>query len=156
MRNIVIKLAAGLAIATIGMCGADNSLGTWTRNLAKSVSTPPAANPMKSLIIINAESGGWVQVTATGERQDGSPLHGSCSIKYDGKEYPVTGEAWDRISMKQIDANTFTFERKKTGGNYHVTGRTVISKDGNTMTTTVKGTDGAGKPTSGKYVYDKQ
>jgi hypothetical protein len=156
MRNIVAKLVIGVAITTIGMFGADNSIGTWKRNVAKSVTTPPGTNPMKILTLTNAAFDGWIKVVATGERQDGSPLHGSCSLKYDGKEYAVTGEAWDTISMKQIDANTFTFERKKTGGKYHATGRTVISKDGKTMTTTVKGTDAEGQPTSGKYVYDKQ
>jgi hypothetical protein len=32
----------------------------------------------------------------------------------------------------------------------------VISKDGKTMTTTTKGTDGDGKPFTSTLVYDKQ
>jgi hypothetical protein len=58
--------------------------------------------------------------------------------------------------MKQIDANTFTSEVKKTGGKYHATGRTVISKDGKTMTTTTKGTNAEGQPSSGTLIYEKQ
>jgi hypothetical protein len=80
----------------------------------------------------------------------------SYSIKYDGKEYPVTGAPWDTVSMKQIDANTFTSEVKKTGGKYHATRRTVISKDGKTMTTTTKGTNAEGQPSSGTLIYEKQ
>jgi len=38
----------------------------------------------------------------------------------------------------------------------HVTGRTVISKDGKTMTTTTKGTNEEGKKSSGKFIYEKQ
>jgi hypothetical protein len=99
---------------------------------------------------------GGVKLTATGQRKHGSAINGGYTAKYDGKEYPVTGAAWDTVSMKQIDANTFTSETKKTGGKYHATSRTVISKDGKTMTTTSKGTDEEGKSTSGKYIYEKQ
>jgi hypothetical protein len=156
MRNIVAKLVIGVAITTIGMYGADNSLGTWKRNVAKSTSTTPSKNPVKSLTIVNEASDGGVKTIVTGERQDGTPINGGSTVKYDGKEYPVTGAPWDTTSMKQIDANTFTFESRKTGGKYHVTGRTVISKDGKTMTTTVKGTNDEGKPISAKAIYDKQ
>jgi hypothetical protein len=156
MRNIVTKLIMVVAITAIGMFGADNSIGTWKRNVAKSTSTPPIKNPVKSLTIVNEASDGGVKTTVTGERQDGTPINGGSSVKYDGKEYPVTGAPWDTTSMKQINANTFTFESRKTGGKYHVTGRTVISKDGRTMTTTTKGTNEEGKKSSGKFVYEKQ
>jgi hypothetical protein len=43
-----------------------------------------------------------------------------------------------------------TTEQKKTGGKYHTTGRTVISKDGKTLTITNKGTDAEGKPITNK------
>jgi hypothetical protein len=156
MRNIVVKLVIGVAITAIGMFGADNSIGTWKRNVAKSKSTPPVTNPIKSLTVVNEASDGGVKVTVTGERQDGTPINSSYSIKYDGKEYTVTGAPWDTVSMKQIDANTFTSEVKKTGGKYHATGRTVISKDGKTMTTTTKGTNAEGQPSSGTLIYEKQ
>jgi hypothetical protein len=156
MRNVVTKLVVGTAITAIGMFGADNSIGTWKRNVAKSKTTPPVTNPIKSLTIVNEASDGGIKVTVTGARQDGTPINSSSSIKYDGKEYPVTGAPWDTISMKQIDANSFTFEAKKTGGKYQVTGRTVISKDGKIMTTTTKGTNVEGQPSSGTAIYDKQ
>jgi len=156
MRSIAAKLVIVVAITAFGMFGADNSIGTWKRNVAKSQYNPPPKNPVKSLTIVNEASDGGVKTTVTGERQDGTPINGGSSVKYDGKEYPATGAPWDTTSMKQIDANTFTFESRKTGGKYHVTGRTVISKDGKTMTTTVKGTNDEGKPTSAKAIYDKQ
>ena len=155
MRNVLLTVFVGLAITSIGF-SADNSIGTWKRNVAKSKSTPPPPNPIKSLTIVYEAIPGGVKTTVTGERQDGTPINGGSTVKYDGKEYPVTGAPWDTTSMKQIDANTFTFESKKTGEKYHVTGRTVISKDGKTMTTTVKGTDAEGKPLSAKAIYDKQ
>ena len=156
MRNIIAKLMVGVAITTITMYGADSSIGTWKRNVAKSTSTTPIKNPVKSLTIVNEASDGGVKLTVTGELLDGTAINSSSTVKYDGKEYPVTGAPWDTTSMKQIDANTFTFESRKTGGKYHVTGRTVISKDGKTMTTAVKGTNDEGKPISAKAIYDKQ
>ena len=88
----------------------------------------------------------------------GTAIDTTCTVKYDGKSAPCsgTGSQFDSISMKQLDANTFTSETKKTGGKYHTTGRTVISKDGKTMTNTSKGTDADGKPISFNIVYDKQ
>ena len=156
MRNILVKLFIGTAITSIAMFGADNSIGTWKRNIEKSKSTPPATNPITSLTIVNEAVDGGVKVTATGQLKDGTAINYSSTDKYDGKEYPATGAPWDTISMKQINANTFTVEVRKTGGKYHSTGRTVISKDGKSMTTTTKGTDAEGNPTSGTAIYEKQ
>ena len=156
MRNIVAKLVIGTAITAIGMFGADNSIGTWSRNVAKSKITPPDTNPITSLTVVREAIDGGVKVNVTGQRKDGTAISSVYTAKYDGKDCPVTGAPWDTISIKQIDANTFTSETKKTGGNYHTTGRTVISKDGKTMTVTTKSTNADGKPTSSTIVYDKQ
>ena len=156
MRNLLVKLFIGTAITSIAMFGADNSIGTWKRNIEKSKSTPPATNPITSLSIVNEAVDGGVKVTATGQLKDGTAINYSSTDKYDGKEYPATGAPWDTISMKQVDANNLTFEAKKAGGKYQVTGRTVISKDGKTMTTTTKGTNAEGQPSSGTLVYAKQ
>lgn len=156
MRSNLATVILGLAITSVGMFGADNTIGTWKRDIAKSKVTPPVTNPIKSLTIVYQAIDGGVKVTATGERQDGTAINTSYSVKYDGKPVPVTGAAWDTTSMKQVDANTITFENKKTGGKYHVTGKWVISKDGKTMTTTVKGTNDEGKPLTATYIYDKQ
>lgn len=156
MRNILGKLFIGMAITAIAMFGADNSIGTWKRNVDKSKLTPPVANPIKSLTLTYEAMDGGIKLTATGERKDGTAINSSYTAKYDGKEYPVTGATWDTTSLKQIDANTFTFENKKTGGKYHITGRSVISKDGKTMTTTTKGTNAEGQPTTSTIIYEKQ
>jgi hypothetical protein len=156
MRRVLLKGLICAAITAIGVFGADNSIGTWKRNIEKSHSTPPLANPVTSLTLVYEPVEGGSKLTATGERKDGTKINGTSTVKYDGKPYPVTGATWDTTSMKQIDANTFTFESKKTGGKYHVTGRTVISKDGKTMTTTTKGTNSEGQPSSSTVIYDKQ
>ena len=87
---------------------------------------------------------------------DGTPSSYTYTCKYDGKVCPVTGGPFDTITLKRIDANTTSFEVRKTGGKYHMTGRAVISKDGKTRTQTSKGTDAQGKPVAQTLVFDKQ
>ena len=71
--------------------------------------------------MVREASDGGVKSTSTGERKDGTAINSTYTAKYDGKEYPVTDAPWDTISIKQIDANTFTAETKKAGGRnpYH-------------------------------------
>jgi hypothetical protein len=155
MRSVVLKLVIGVAITALGMFGADSLVGTWKYNAAKSKST--STSPIKSLTsVLEATPDGGVRMTRTGQLADGTPVNYSFSYKYDGKEYPVTGAAFDTISARRINANTTRFETRKTGGKYHMTSRTVISKDGKTLTQTSKGTDAEGKPVASTTVADKQ
>ena len=156
MRNVLRTLLIGLAISSLGLCASDNTAGTWKRNVEKSKTTPQVANPVTSLTITNKPVDGGVEISVSGQRKDGTPISSNYTVKYDGKEYPVTGAPWDMMAMKQVNANTVTFEARKTDSKYHVTGKTVISKDGKTMTTTTKGTNTEGKPSTSKAVYDKQ
>jgi hypothetical protein len=156
MRNPLYKTFLGLTIATIAAVGADNSLGTWKLNPDKSKYTP-APMPVKSLTTTREAADGGVKVTTTGEQANGTAINANYTAKYDGKETPVTGNApYDTIAIKQVNANTFTDERKKTGGSYKAAGRTVISSGGKVMTTTSKGTNADGKEFTSTFVYDKQ
>jgi hypothetical protein len=148
-------LIIGMAITAIGMFGADSSLGTWKYNAAKSKST--STNPIKSRTDVReATPDGGVKMTRTGQFTDGTAVNASYTCKYDGKECPATGGQYDTISIKRVDANTFSWEVRKTGGKHHMSGRTVVSKDGKTLTQTSTGTDAAGKPVTQTTVADKQ
>jgi hypothetical protein len=129
MRNILAKTGDRCSDHDHRNDGADNSIGAWKRNVAKSTSTTPSTNPITSLTIVNEAVDRGVKTTVTGQRKDGTAINSTSTVKYDGKEYPVTGAPWDTISIKQIDANTFTSEAKKTGGKFDSKGRMVISKD---------------------------
>ena len=143
MPNVIAKLA-------------DNSIGTWKLNSAKSKRTPPSTNPVTSLSIVYEAVDDGVKVTIAGQLKDGTAIGFNSTVKYDGKEYPITGAPWDTVTAKQIDANTCTFEDKKTGGKFHVLGRQVISEDGKTMTITSEGTDADGTPVAALQIYEKQ
>jgi hypothetical protein len=146
----------GLAITTFAALGADNTIGTWKLNMAQSKFTP-GPGPVKSLTVTREASDGGIKVTVTGERADGTPAGSSYTAKYDGQEVKVAGNApYDTVSVKQVDANTLTDERTKTGTQYRASGRIVISNGGKTMTVTIKGTDAAGKAFANVMVYEKQ
>ena len=133
---------------------ADNSLGTWKLNMEKSKFSPAA--PVKNLTSVREASDSGVKMTTTGEQADGAAINATYTAKYDGSETPVTGAPYDTISIKQANANTLSFTQKKKDGKYNVTGKSVVSKDGKTMTSTLKGTNADGKPYSATMVWDKQ
>jgi hypothetical protein len=145
MRTILSKALLAFAITTVTAFGADNTLGTWKLNVAKSTYTP-APMPFKSVTVTREASDGGVKQTVTGERPDGTAVNANYTAKYDGKEVQVTGNSpYDTIAIKQVNANTLTEERKKTGGTYKATSRIVVSNAGKTLTATAKGTNADGK-----------
>jgi len=157
MRNIVAKLATGVAITTVGMFGADNTLGAWKYNAGKSKSNA-GASPITNLTVMRDAADGGAKISAKGERADGSKIDTITTAKYDGKAVAVTGTglAWDTNAIKQVNANTLTEKRSTKGGKYHATVRTVVSADGKTMTSTSKGTNADGKAFTAVAVFDKQ
>jgi len=109
------------------------------------------------LVVTRESADGGVKVTTTGEQTNGTAINSGYTAKYDGKDVKVTGNSpYDTIAIKQVNVNTLTDVRKKTGGPYKATSRIVISNGGKTMTTTTKGTNADGKSFTSKFVFDKQ
>ena len=156
MNKVLGMTFAVLSLGNI-VLGADNTLGSWKYNIAKS---KPAAgvSPVKDLTVTREASDGGVKISAKGERADGSQIDTTTVTKYDGKTVEVIGKGliWDTTAIKQVNASKLTEERSKKGGQYHSTVQTVISKDGKTMTSTSKGTGPDGKPFTAVAVFDKQ
>jgi hypothetical protein len=158
MKTFKLALRTIGCLALLSPCLAlagDNSLGTWKLNVDKSDSGTPT-QVARFLTSTRVASHGAINVTVTGERFDGTKIHSTYTVKYDGKEHPVTGASFDRIAIMQVDDNTFTVVTKQAAGKYHTTGEMLISKDGKTMTTSYEGTDAAGNPMKFKFVWDKQ
>jgi len=151
-RATVLTLA--LCFVGAAVCfAADGFMGTWKLNETKSKLSP--GTPKNSTVVYEA-SGDNVKVTIDGTDSDGKPAHNEWTGKFDGKDYPVTGDpSSDSRSLKEIDDHTLTFAVKK-GDKVTTTGRIVLSADGKTRTVTPSGTDSKGKKISGTAVYDKQ
>jgi hypothetical protein len=156
MKRALTLTFAVIATAAM-MWAADDTLGTWKYNTAKSKGAP-GISPISNLVVTREAADGGVKITAKGERADGSKIDTVTNAKYDGKAVTVTGTGltWDTAAIKQVNAKTVSEERSKLGGKYHTTVRMVVSADGKTMTTTTKGTGSDGKPIDTKAVFDKQ
>src|SRR6202161_3989434 len=155
MRKIFSLALFALVITTaMSAWGQDNSLGTWKANLAKTKYTP-APWPVKSLTVTREVAPGGVKVTNTGMRTDGSAINASYTATYDGSSSQVTGQRapYDSMSVKQGDANTFTYKAKNSKAKYRASGRIVVSGDGKTMTQTASGFDADAKPMTLKLIF---
>ena len=151
-RATVLTLA--LCFVGVAVCfAADSFMGTWKLNEAKS---KIAAGSPKNTAVVYEAAGDNVKVTVDGTDGDGKPLHNEWTGKFDGGDYPVTGDATsDMRSYKKVDEHTLTFTGKK-DGKETLSGRIVISADGKTRTVTVTATDSKGKKVTGTAVYNKQ
>jgi hypothetical protein len=156
-KLLTLALATLVITSATAAFGADDSLGTWKLNTAKSKYSPGPL-PVKSVTSVREAAGDGVKVTNTGERADGSAINATYTAKFDGSPATVSGQGapYDTVSLKQVHAKKFTYEAKNTANKYHVHGEIEISHDGKTMTFKSKGTDAEGKPISVELVYEKQ
>src|SRR5687767_13070724 len=92
-----LKALLLIATAAMGLSAADNSIGTWKRNVEKSQYTPMPKNPIKSQTMVREAVDGGVKVTTKGQRADGSPVNATYTTKYDGTPVSVseTGSTFD-------------------------------------------------------------
>jgi hypothetical protein len=155
MKRKMILLTLTALFAAVAVCFAadDANMGTWKLNEAKS---KIAAGTTKNTNVVYAAAGDSIKVTVDGVDGAGKPSHNEWTGKFDGKDYPVTGDPTsDMRSYKRVDAHTLALTAKK-GGKVSLTGTVKVSADGKTRTVTVSGTDAKGKKISTTAVYDKQ
>ncbi len=147
-----------LLLAVLGLAGmvwaADPHVGTWKMNAAKSKFGNQ--QPYKSDTVSFEAIDNGIKVVADAVDAEGKAFHEEVTAKYDGKDYPYPGNAHaDTMSFRRIDANTFDQVMKK-NGKVTATAREVFSRDGKTLTRTIKGKDEKGKDFISNIVYEKQ
>jgi hypothetical protein len=132
---------------------ADPQIGTWKLNEAKSKITP---GTLKNTQVVYSNMFGQMKVKSDGIDASGKPIHIEWSGKFDGKDYPVTGDPnSDTRSYTKVNDRTLTTTAKK-NGTVRVTGQIVVSDDGKSRTVTITGTTPKGKKFKNVAVYDKQ
>lgn len=88
-------------VAVACFASSDSATGTWKLNESKS--KIPAGAPKNNTVVYEA-AGDSVKVTIDGTAPDGTPTHSEWTGKFDGKDYPSTGNPnEDMRSVKQID-----------------------------------------------------
>ena len=150
-KTIALTISLVFVSAALGF-QADLHIGTWKLNEAKSKFAGKARNHT----VIYEAAGDQTKITVDGVDESGNAIHHEWTGKFDGKDYPVTGDPnSDARSYRMIDKNTLTLTNKK-GGKATLTGRIVISADGKSRTVTTTSTDAQGKKVTNASVYDKQ
>jgi formylglycine-generating enzyme required for sulfatase activity len=154
MRTRTILAAPVLFLAGLALClAADAHMGTWKLNEAKSKFSPGA---QKNMTVVYEAAGENTKVTVDGVDKDGKPTHQVWVGKFDGKDYPVTGEAnYDSRSYTKVDDHTMDMTIKM-GGKVVATGKITVAADGKSRTVTTKGTDPKATALNATAVYDKQ
>jgi hypothetical protein len=137
------------------MCFAANDalMGTWKLNEAKS---KMSAGAPKNHTVTYEAAGDSVKVTIDGTAADGTATHSEWTGKFDGKDYPSTGNPGeDMRSAKQVNSRTIDVTSKK-DGKVVLTAHVVLAPDGKTRTVTTHVTDAKGKKITSVAVFDKQ
>ena len=154
MKARITVLTLWLVLVGVALCFAqDAQMGTWKLNEAKSKIAP--GTPRNTKVICEA-AGDNVKVKVDGIGSDGKPTHNEWTGKFDGKDYPVTGDPnSDMRSYTKIDDHKLAFTVKK-DGKTTITGRIVVAADGKSRMVAAHGADEQGKKSKEKAAYDKQ
>lgn len=152
VRALALSLALSFAGAAVAFAQSPQ-MGTWKLNEAKS---KVAAGAQKNTTVVYEPQGDDIKVTTDGTAGDGKTIHTEWTGKFDGKDYPLTGDpAGDSRSYTSVDDHTLTMENKK-DGKVTASGRIVVSADGKSRTLTLHSDDPAGKKLTSTVVYDRQ
>jgi hypothetical protein len=153
MRRSSLLVFALCFVAVLCFAANEAMMGTWKLNEGKSKF---AAGAVKNNTVTYEAAGDSIKVTIDGTAPDGTPLHSEWTGKFDGKDYPSTGNPnEDMRSAKQVNDRTLDVTSKK-GGKVVLTAHVVMSADGKSRTVTTHATDAKGKKITSTAVYDKQ
>jgi hypothetical protein len=152
-RTLALALVALFAAIMVAFAADDVNMGTWKLNEAKS-KIPAGAGKNTNVVYAMAEDS--VKVTVDGVDGAGKPTHNEWTGKFDGKDYPVTGDPeYDMRAYTRVNDHTLSIVEKK-GGEVTLKGRIVVAPDGKSRTLTTQTTDAKGNKVTTVTVYDKQ
>ena len=154
--SAVLSLVLATSAPMLAQTQKDAHIGTWKLNVAKSKFNPGPGYQSETRTYTPTVDG----YTFEGERvnPDGSTQKYGFTVKYDNKDYPVTGKdpgGADTIAVKLVDANNIESTSKKSRDVLY-TSKVEVSRDGKVMTITTKGKNPDGEPFDNVQVYDRQ
>jgi hypothetical protein len=155
-----VTIASAIFFATASLAAStsvqkpDPWIGMWDLNPAKSRIRPANLPRSNTRIFIAAPDG--EKATYHGVDAQGRAYHTASIYKLDGTEARITGQDLEEtLSFIRVDSHTLAFVGKEKGKIVR-TGTRAVSKDGNVLTVTVKGSDASGKPTEDVWVLDRR
>ena len=130
---IAVMLGVTLALGASLAAQADPFMGTWVLNVDKSEFNAGGGAAVRSRTLTIAAKGDMINHTQDTYRvgQDAvTKIVGD--VKYDGKDYPVTGAAYEQVSFTRM-GTTLTRKAKNRGMEVETAVYT-LSPDGKTLT----------------------
>ncbi len=157
-KSLILScLAVGAAVLASASSAraADNWVGTWKLNVARSkfVPGPP---PQSMTIRFEPATGGGIKLTADGVNGEGKATHFEYTAPFDGTDTPWIGNPnADSAAPRRIDANRYENFWKK-DGKVVVTVSVTVSADGKTLTVIQRGKDAQGAVMDMTEVFERQ
>lgn len=153
VRTLTVVVAVVAAFATPSF--AQNPVGVWKANIAKSKYSPGAA-PKSATITTTAVAGGSYKTVNEQVPATGAPIKYEVTYKFDGKDVKSPGNPnADVQAYSRVDDRHWTVVSKK-AGKVTITSKIEVAADGKSRTTMQTGTDAQGKPVNNYIWYDKQ
>jgi hypothetical protein len=156
-KRILVIMTAILVwtLATVAMA-ADLFVGTWKMNLAKSKAASIGTLIAQSASFTVEAWGDGRKVVGKWVDLQGKAYQWAWTAKNNGKDYPVTGyQGVPTVALKHIGPDTLELVNKNAGkevSRLHC----IVSKDGKTVTVTLKKKDAKGMDATIVEVYDRQ
>jgi hypothetical protein len=155
MRIRTIAVAVAVVAAFADPAFAQNPVGVWKVNVAKSKYSP-GPPPKSSTITTTAVAGGSFRSVNETVPATGAATKTDVTYKFDGKDNKITGNPnGDTQAYTAVDNRHWTVVLKK-AGKVTLTSTIEIAADGNSRTTTQTGTDAQGRTVNNFIWYDKQ
>jgi len=153
-----MKLKAQLALTLLLLAAspayaASPYLGTWKLNLEKSKF---ARGATRNQTVVYEAVGDQIKLTIDGVDATGQAVHSEWIGKFDGKDYPSTGDPTvDTRAFSRVNDHILTVINKK-NSKVTVSGKIEVSADGKTRTVITTATDPQGRRSTSVALYDKQ
>ena len=149
-----LVVCAVMLFSGSAVLAADNWIGTWKLDVAKSKFSPGPAP--KSMTLTFAATPDGIKFMSDGVDADGKPTQSEFVSRFDGKEVSYKGNPnADTASPKKINDNSYSNPWKK-DGKVTVTAHVIVSKDGKTLTVHQKGKNVKGETVDATLICGKQ
>ena len=140
---VVVAVVLAFAFATTSY--AENPVGVWKMNPAKSTDSPGPA-PKSVTITTTAVAGGSYKSVNETAPATGAASKTEITYKFDGADNKITGNPnADTQAYTRVDDRHYTVVAKK-AGKVTLSTKVEIAADGKSRSSTQTGTDAQGKP----------
>jgi len=152
--TVSLVVCVGLILSAAVAMAADNWIGIWKLDVAKSKFSPGPAPKGQTIKFVVTKDG--TQLISDGILSDGKTLHSTYVSHFDGKDVAWTGNPdADMAAPKKIDDNSYENTWKKDGKTVMMT-KVVVSSDGKTLAVVQTGTNAKGQAVNNSTVYTRQ